>query len=180
MDTIPRSFEARKEKILSDLSVPDEEYTDLSPKGSVDAGIRNLIRDINALPGLVTTSSCAGRISVFLEGGKPARSSGVNAGKEGGGSGGDGGDVRGGVDGAAGQRTQFAATGGKGSGRWQYVSHDPIAVHDLDAECGYHELFGLGRSDGEAPLDTPAGLRLARFHFEPMVSLSLCWRYNKV
>lgn len=55
--TIPEVFESRKRKILADLSVPDTEYTDLSPKGSVDEGIRDLIRDINALPGLVTTSS---------------------------------------------------------------------------------------------------------------------------
>lgn len=34
----------------------------------MDAGIRDLIDEINAVDGLVTTSSCAGRISVFLEG----------------------------------------------------------------------------------------------------------------
>lgn len=65
---IPPSFARRKKAILAQLAVPDDEYTDLSPKGTVDAGIRDLIDEINGLDGLVTTSSCAGRVSVFLEG----------------------------------------------------------------------------------------------------------------
>lgn len=65
---IPPSFTRRKQAILEQLSVPDEDYTDLSPKGTIDAGIRDLIDEINGLDGLVTTSSCGGRVSVFLEG----------------------------------------------------------------------------------------------------------------
>lgn len=70
---IPPSFARRKEAILAQLAVPDDEYTDLSPKGTVDAGIRDLIDEINGLEGLVTTSSCAGRVSVFLEGRRAGR-----------------------------------------------------------------------------------------------------------
>lgn len=70
---IPPSFARRKEAILAQLAVPDDEYTDLSPKGTVDAGIRDLIDEINGLDGLVTTSSCAGRVSVFLEGRRTGR-----------------------------------------------------------------------------------------------------------
>ncbi|KAI3398570.1 hypothetical protein diail_8915 [Diaporthe ilicicola] len=70
---ITPSFARRKEAILAQLAVPDDEYTDLSPKGTVDAGIRDLIDEINGLPGLVTTSSCAGRVSVFLEGRRAGR-----------------------------------------------------------------------------------------------------------
>lgn len=66
--SIPNTFTQRKRRILSALAVPDEDYTDLSPKGTVDAGIRELIDEINGLDGFVTTSSCAGRVSVFLEG----------------------------------------------------------------------------------------------------------------
>jgi len=51
-------FEARKQKILEQLDTPDAEYHDLSPKGSVDAPIRDLIGEINSLESLVTTSSC--------------------------------------------------------------------------------------------------------------------------
>lgn len=71
---IPPSFARRKEAILAQLAVPDDEYTDLSPKGTVDAGIRDLIDEINGLDGLVTTSSCAGRVSVFLEGRRAGKS----------------------------------------------------------------------------------------------------------
>lgn len=45
-------------------------YQDLSPKGSVDKAIRPLLTEINSVEGLVTTSSCAGRVSVFVEGEK--------------------------------------------------------------------------------------------------------------
>ncbi|CAN8100637.1 unnamed protein product [Discula destructiva] len=65
---IPQSFTQRKRRILAALAVPDDEYTDLSPKGTVDAGIRALIGELNSVEGFVTTSSCAGRVSVFLEG----------------------------------------------------------------------------------------------------------------
>jgi tRNA wybutosine-synthesizing protein 3 len=61
-------FESRKQKILEQLDAPDSEYHDLSPKGSIDAPIRELIGEINGFDGIVTTSSCSGRISIFLEG----------------------------------------------------------------------------------------------------------------
>src|SRR5689334_16583600 len=38
---------------------------DKSPKGNVDDGVWELINEINAVEGLVTTSSCAGRVSCF-------------------------------------------------------------------------------------------------------------------
>lgn len=69
-DSLSRAFEQRKQKILHQISVPASSYKDLSPKGTIDEGIRRLIDDINAQEGLVTTSSCAGRISVFVEGWK--------------------------------------------------------------------------------------------------------------
>ena len=65
---LPLSFTNRKTLILSALSVPAEQYDDLSPKGSIDEGIRGLIEGMNASEGWVTTSSCAGRVSVFVEG----------------------------------------------------------------------------------------------------------------
>lgn len=48
--------------------MPAEEYDDLSPKGSIDGSIRELIDGINAKEGWVTTSSCAGRVVAFVEG----------------------------------------------------------------------------------------------------------------
>lgn len=144
---VPAVFEARKNKILEELSLPDAEYTDLSPKGSVDEGIRDLIRDINALPGLVTTSSCAGRISVFLEGRK--KSSAPLSEQPG---------------------RQFAPSGGKGAGRWLYVSHDPFVKPEGHEKAArpLHDLFGMVPGDGR-PSSGTRGLRLVRFHFEPLV-----------
>lgn len=140
-------FTARKNKILEELSLPDAEYTDLSPKGSVDEGIRDLIRDINAIPGLVTTSSCAGRISVFLEGRKKSPASAPLS-----------------------EQRQFAPSGGKGAGRWLYVSHDPFVKPE-----GYektvqplHDLFRLVPGNGK-PGTGSRSMRLVRFHFEPLV-----------
>ena len=139
-------FESRKRKILADLSIPDTDYTDLSPKGSVDEGIRDLIHDINALPGLVTTSSCAGRISVFLEGRKKQPQQ---------------------------QQRQFAPSGGKGAGRWLYVSHDPLKENRQCTKNAkpLHEMFGLVPGDGKPPRlqGESQAPRLVRFHYDPMV-----------
>ncbi|EAW08870.1 tRNA wybutosine-synthesizing 3 family protein [Aspergillus clavatus NRRL 1] len=151
---IPEVFESRKRKILTELSTPETEYTDLSPKGSVDEGIRDLIQEINTLPGLVTTSSCSGRISVFLEGRKKQQ-----------------------------QQRQFAPSGGKGAGKWLYVSHDPLKGYGTnDSSNGYdshqentmkslHELFGMVPGDGKLPKTKQDGHapRLVRFHYDPMI-----------
>ncbi|OQV07716.1 hypothetical protein CLAIMM_12111 [Cladophialophora immunda] len=66
--SVPASFAAKKSQILAHLDQPAGEYTDNSPKGTVDAQIRDLIDEINQYEGLVTTSSCAGRVAVFVEG----------------------------------------------------------------------------------------------------------------
>ncbi|KAL3472337.1 COG1590 daomin protein [Aspergillus californicus] len=160
---IPQNFISRKSKILAELSTPEEEYTDLSPKGSVDEGIRDLIKDLNALPGLVTTSSCAGRISVFLEGRKSHSQSQQEI-----------------TPGAAEQR-KFVPSGGKGAGRWLYVSHEALSTGSCNAQVtedssnkekmSLHGMFGLIPGDGKPPGVDKEGHapRLVRFHFEPMI-----------
>lgn len=158
----PASFARRKETILAQLALPDDEYTDLSPKGTVDAGIRDLIDEINALDGLVTTSSCAGRVSVFLEGRRgggglgpgppgpaaaaqgdsspvaeeqlqlPGHPQAVLVDEEDGGE-----DAAGGVGRATTTTTKtVAGVGGKGGGgKWLFVSHDPVQMEGkLDSE----------------------------------------------
>ncbi|KAL1956398.1 hypothetical protein VTO42DRAFT_7381 [Malbranchea cinnamomea] len=175
-DSISHSFCARKQKILDDLSVPDEKYTDLSPKGSVDVNIRPLIREINELPGLVTTSSCAGRVSVFLEGeqvahGNDPQEEGYRS-KERSLDDGRGSNK---VEESQPERQgQFAPTGGKGSGKWLFVSHDPVLLGNKEQasnECvrSLHKLFGLKPGDGKLDADSTAQIRLVRFHFEPMI-----------
>ncbi|KAH6651794.1 methyltransferase TYW3-domain-containing protein [Truncatella angustata] len=148
----PQSFLQKKSKILEQLSIPDTEYTDASPKGSVDVGIRELIDELNGLEGFVTTSSCAGRVSVFVEGKKAAEgASQENQDEEGA------------------RTATVAGVGGKGGGgHWLFVSHDPVEVEDgktLD------DLFGLKNQDASG--DTTTGdneaARLIHFKFEPMI-----------
>lgn len=140
-------FAERKAKILEQLAVPEAEYTDLSPKGTVDQGIRHLIGEINSTDGFVTTSSCAGRVSVFLEGRKaPIAADAVT-------------DMD--VD----ERTssQVAGVGGKGAGgTWLYVSHDPVPGEDW--------VRSLEFVDGEGSQQSVR--RLIHFKFEPMVSMT--------
>ncbi|KAF5019302.1 hypothetical protein F66182_8695 [Fusarium sp. NRRL 66182] len=140
----PPTFVERKKKILDQLSIPDTEYTDASPKGSVDEGIRDLIDEINQQSGFVTTSSCAGRVSVFLEGRRVV------------------------VD-AEGEDEQVAGVGGKGAGgAWLFVSHDPVP--DEDENGDWSSVFGLENST-EAQ-DTAGAVkerRLIHFKFEAMI-----------
>lgn len=144
------AFEIKKAKILSQLAKPDAEYTDASPKGSVDEGIRDLIDEINTRDGLVTTSSCAGRVSVFVEGTKTSKNTGAEAEDD--------------------KPKPASAVGGKGGGgAWLYVSHDPVTEDALGLAGGEASLFGLdGSVEGmgaEAEVE-----RLIHFKFEPMVS----------
>lgn len=60
-----KNFDHTKAQILADLGV-----VDYSPKGSVDHEIVPLINIVNNNRDLVTTSSCAGRVSIFIEGDK--------------------------------------------------------------------------------------------------------------
>ncbi|OLN96429.1 tRNA wybutosine-synthesizing protein 3 [Colletotrichum chlorophyti] len=156
----PATFTARKQKILQQLSVPLAEYTDASPKGSVDVGIRELIDELNALDGFVTTSSCAGRVSVFLEGRKAAAAAEDPQGDDGG------------------TLATVAGPGGKGGGgTWLFVSHDPIpGSHDDDDEL--LRLLGFvderEASGGSAPGKSGSAQpgrrrRLVHFKFEPMI-----------
>lgn len=57
-------FLARKQAVLQALA---SQARDKSKKGGVDSPIRGLIERINQHPCYVTTSSCSGRVSVFLE-----------------------------------------------------------------------------------------------------------------
>jgi len=140
-------FEARKRKIVEQLDCPDDEYQDLSPKGSIDAPIRDLIGEINSLQGLVTTSSCSGRISVFLEGRKSDSEVAESASE---------------IEGSR------AGPGGKGGGgAWLFISHEPIetgqAAHDYISEFGLMKV--------EAGRITPSvSSRYIHLKFEPMVS----------
>lgn len=163
--SLPYSFLAKKARILEQLSVPVSEYDDLSPKGSIDVGIRELIDEINGIEGCVTTSSCAGRVSVFLEGKKNA----------------DGEDP-----GDKGERAEVkaAGVGGKGGGgRWLFVSHDAVEVESYGGKGSWVELMGMQRIQGgegelQKELRRVTERRLVHFKFEPMVYSSLYGDYD--
>lgn len=172
----PPSFTKKKDRILEQLSIPNSEYTDASPKGSIDAGIRDLIDEINGMDGFVTTSSCAGRVSVFVEGKKTTdlelqQTQQQDQGEEGYEQGRE-----------LAKLDTLAGVGGKGGGgSWLFVSHDPVAFDDGLASSDLDILLGLGnardsaqRRDSDLREDM-AGSRLIHFKFEPMVSEDIPW-----
>jgi tRNA wybutosine-synthesizing protein 3 len=128
-------FEEKKKRILKQLEVPDSEYNDLSPKGSIDTGIRELLDEVNTVSKLVTTSSCAGRVSVYVEGLKQSIESA--------------------------DEPILPSSGGKGGGKWLYVSHDPVTT-----TSSLRELFGLKNGVESIPSHD---LALVHFKFEAMV-----------
>lgn len=159
------AFIRKKESILKQLAVPSDTYDDLSPKGSVDAEIRAFVDEINSYEGLVTTSSCSGRISVFLEGQKDNNLAPVGsevhttqslAGVQQ--------DIN---DDERLSTVAYASKGGKGGGgRWLFVSHNP--VDEYAGSCT--ELLNLSPSSTqEPPLLDLTNHRLIHFKFEPMI-----------
>ncbi|RDW92600.1 hypothetical protein BP5796_01994 [Coleophoma crateriformis] len=154
--SLPASFLSKKAKILSSLSVPNAEYDDLSPKGSVDEGIRELIDEINQLEGCVTTSSCAGRVSVFLEGKRAKK-----------------GDFAEENDGSSREKVTVAGVGGKGAGgRWLFVSHDPVDLEKAGTDLV--KLLGMQEGDGgllsrKENVTRTGDVRFIHFKFEPMI-----------
>jgi tRNA wybutosine-synthesizing protein 3 len=176
MDFLPapgETFRRKKAKILSQLSVPCTEYKDASPKGSIDDGIATLIEEINRdyFNGLVTTSSCAGRVSVYLEGMKKKNKRGVWLAEH---------------QRADAREVGGSAAGGKGGGEFLFVSHEKVNFPAGENHgWGYQSRLGLGNAtkleDNFAPdhhmmdPNTQEGLppgfavRLIHFKFEPMV-----------
>ncbi|KAI1417464.1 methyltransferase TYW3-domain-containing protein [Hypoxylon sp. FL1857] len=169
----PPTFLQRKKRILDQLAVPDDVYSDASPKGSVDVGIRELIDEVNKLEGFVTTSSCAGRVSVFREGSKKGSATLDEEARD------DGegeGEVR-----------KLAGVGGKGGGgAWLFVSHDPVPLEgeangnaaaeerDLEALLGLRnpkekENTAEQAALGDEAIGDVASARLIHFKFEPMI-----------
>ncbi|KAK6456564.1 methyltransferase TYW3-domain-containing protein [Scheffersomyces xylosifermentans] len=61
-------FDQKKKSILSEISSTNSDSPDASPKGTIDELCIPLIELINSNNDMVTTSSCSGRVSVFLEG----------------------------------------------------------------------------------------------------------------
>ncbi|KAF2116579.1 methyltransferase TYW3-domain-containing protein [Lophiotrema nucula] len=142
-------FESKKRKILEQLNTAASDYHDLSPKGSVDELIMPLIDAINRTDGLVTTSSCSGRMSVFLEGKK--RGTGNH-------------------EQLYGSEDARAGPGGKGGGSWLYISHDPYkAALECSPDSQYMPMFGLQSRSSTLPKPPDPNTRYIHLKFEPMI-----------
>ena len=150
------AFQAKKRKILDQLSAPESSYNDLSPKGSVDEGIRDLVHEINRMDDYVTTSSCAGRVAVFLEG--ATKSTNASSSLD--------------HDRAIDSTPTLSSQTGKGGGRWLFVSHHPVDLAKYSTGGSLLSLLGLG-TDSKTDFP-PAGCRsqFIHFKFEPMVCSS--------
>ncbi|RPB01813.1 hypothetical protein L873DRAFT_1788141 [Choiromyces venosus 120613-1] len=160
-------FAVQKAQILAEISSPGP---DASPKGSIDIRILPLINRLNEHRNIITTSSCSGRISVFLEGSKKPAGKDAEA-----------------IEGAPGrnEKAEFsgnARMGGKGGGKWLFVSHDPVdCIDKTPREVGQMLLGGQaldidyvnnqGLSDSmlsEAGTGISSSVRLVHMKFEPM------------
>ncbi|EFX03126.1 cog1590 daomin protein [Grosmannia clavigera kw1407] len=169
----PPRFAAKKAAILAQLAQPEGEYADASPKGTVDEGVRPLLEAINRLDGFVTSSSCAGRVAVFIEG----RRGGVEM------------DARDGsatlpVPLASPPTTVPASTGGKGGGgTWLFVSHNPLlrdegrngsnhGTQGSYADTDWATVFGLEVGEdinSDLSIEDEGEQRLVHLKFEPMI-----------
>ncbi|KAF2218668.1 tRNA wybutosine-synthesizing protein, partial [Elsinoe ampelina] len=169
-------FLSKKAKILEQLSTPTQDYTDASPKGSVDAPVQTLVKQINDIDSLVTTSSCSGRIAIYIEGAKIVSTEPENVG---------------------GASSVAKSSQGKGGGSWLFVSHTPL--DDRFGEDASNSLFSqlLSSAQNESHVSvspqmqtstdlhsaTPPGARLLHFKFEPLILHILCsslWAARKV
>ncbi|KAF2721220.1 hypothetical protein K431DRAFT_285054 [Polychaeton citri CBS 116435] len=146
-------FEGRKQKILQQLGTPHADYTDASPKGSVDEDVRQLVDDINGLDGFVTTSSCAGRVAVYLEG----RRNGMEL---------EPSETR---EPSTGVNVQ-SSLAGKGGGQWLFVSHQPVDTACYDQPGALSSKMGLvaGGNSAPAACNVATG-RFIHLKFEPMI-----------
>lgn len=100
-------FEQKKTSILAEISSTLAATPDLSPKGSIDEVCIPIMNLINNHPDMVTTSSCSGRVSVFLEGVKNADTESVQIGAKG------------------------------NQGRWLFVTHEPEKLDNWHTQIAF-------------------------------------------
>ncbi|KAK6333585.1 hypothetical protein TWF718_011391 [Orbilia javanica] len=151
-ERLKQEFSSRKRGILEALA----SGTDASPKGSVDKQIIPIMELLNSHPGAVTTSSCSGRVSVFLEGRKQSSTTSVSRQEH---------------------ETSVAAAGGKGGdGKWLFVTHDhlpdDILQESQDDATFLNTIFGGIPSEPAITRlleDQSSETRYIHFKFEPMI-----------
>lgn len=100
-------FDQKKKSILAEIGATDEITPDASPKGTIDEFCIPIIHLINSNKNMVTTSSCSGRVSVFLEGIKNIDQDDIKIGAKG------------------------------NYGRWIFVTHDPKDLPDWSSSVDF-------------------------------------------
>lgn len=104
-------FDQKKQYLLQEIGLNSETNLDASPKGTIDALCIPLITLINSHKDMVTTSSCSGRLSVFLEGSKETCGKGDDVGKT--------------------EGREQIKIGAKGDGgHWLFVSHEKDGINE--------------------------------------------------
>ncbi|CCF58904.1 hypothetical protein KAFR_0F03080 [Kazachstania africana CBS 2517] len=130
------SFNQKKASILKEIS---STASDLSPKGSIDELCLPVMDLINSHNDMVTTSSCSGRISVFVEGTKRKTN-----------------------------ETDLKV-GGKGQGgKWLYVSHDINKVIGW-MDTLNDVTFVEDKRSSPLPSDLDGSLRYILYKYEPFI-----------
>lgn len=137
------SFDRQKAHLLEEIGLNSENNPDASPKGTIDTLCIPLIKLINSHKDMVTTSTCSGRLSVFLEGEK-------NVDK-----------VRSTID----QREPIKI-GAKGDGgHWLFVSHDKDEIN----EWWKRNNILLKYDNAISEEDYDAKTRYVLFKYEPLI-----------
>ncbi|KAI8068811.1 methyltransferase TYW3-domain-containing protein [Thamnidium elegans] len=142
-------FYSRKEQIVSSLvEYLDPERRDKSPKGFIDEPILDLMHVINSHPDYYTTSSCSGRVAVYCEG------------------------LEKDIENPNSDPNNIEKTS-KG-GKWLYVSHDPIAIPELESHNQWIVELLFGQESSKVVFDNhrPANIlnrQLIYFKFEPLI-----------
>ncbi|GMM36405.1 tRNA methyltransferase [Saccharomycopsis crataegensis] len=141
-------FLQKKAAILESIKENSPDSPDASPKGTIDILCMPIINLINSSPNMVTTSTCSGRVSVFLEGSKiVSESSNVKA-------------------------------GGKGEGgKWLFVTHDVNELDGWDDEFLQNDVHQLRDPEAVTNAGNDIATRYLLFKFEPLILHVLCADY---
>lgn len=112
------SFDQKKSSILEEIGITNGGSPDASPKGTIDEICIPIINLINSHEDMVTTSSCSGRVSVFLEGIKDISADDIKIGAKG------------------------------NYGRWIFVTHEPKSLTNWykSVDFKYEESDSFGES----------------------------------
>lgn len=136
-------FDRQKTHLLEEIGLNSKNNPDASPKGTIDVLCIPLIKLINGHKDMITTSTCSGRLSVFLEGDKTHNK-----------------------DSMEGDKREQVKIGAKGEGgHWLFVSHEKEEINEWwkrnDIQFKYENTI----NDSDYDVQT----RFVLFKYEPLI-----------